>query len=57
MLLGMVKIIVKTPNALLIVHVFMIKRCLMNEIATFEGFDVKMNKSIYVKILLKKIHN
>lgn len=28
MLLGMVKIIVKTPNALLIVHVFMIKRCL-----------------------------
>lgn len=57
MLVGMLKIIVETPNALLIVHVFIIKRIvysiLTNEIATFEGFAVEMNKSIYVKTLFK----
>lgn len=57
MLVGMLKIIVKTHNALLIVHVFIIKRIvysiLTNEIATFEGFAVEMNKSIYVKTLFK----
>lgn len=57
MLVGMLKIIVKTPNALLIVHVFIIKRIdysiLTNEIATFDGFAVEINKSIFVKTLLK----
>lgn len=59
MLVGMLKIIVKTPNALLIlvVHVFIIKRIdysiLTNEIATFDGFAVEINKSIFVKLYLK----
>lgn len=54
---GLLKIIVKTPNALLIVHVFIIKRIdysiLTNEIATFDGFAVEINKSIFVKLYLK----
>lgn len=57
MLVGMLKIIVKTPNALVIVHVFIIKRIdysiLTNEIATFDGFAVEISKSIFVKLYLK----
>lgn len=55
MLVGMLKIIVKTPNALLIVHVFIIKRIdysiLTNEIATFDGFAVEI--FFFVKLYLK----